>query len=213
MKVYIHYNGYDFAAPDPQLDRWNNYTNPDSAKMFLVCADSWARNGWKPVRLDSSLTRGFEFVGKLSGKRFEYPLECWNIWFQLEQLAKNGPIVFTTTDVLNNGLKPKSLTIPALDIGVSFNRPWSNSCMVVTEKFCEFAIDRIYSVDAGTYELPKCEIITDEAIMREWGSAMQLKLDYTSIACITRDWQEYPLIHYPRSSLARGLQYYDVYEK
>lgn len=215
MKVYIHYNARDFIAPNGQNDRWNNYTNPDSAKMFLVCAESWKRQGFEPVRLNSFGVSGFHFNGELkriqvhdnmTGKTdFEYPLEFWNVWFQLRKLA---PCLFVTIDVINFGLKEREMKLVChltFESALTFNKTpnWSNSCCYVSREFCDWAIDTIYKVDSGKLAMPRCIITTDEAIMRE-----NLTFQHRVYTCYHESGN---LIHYHRSMLANALDLHPVY--
>lgn len=214
MKVYIHYNALDFGAPTGATDRWHNYTNPDSAKMFLVCAESWRRQGFEPIRLNSHGVTGFRFKGALNCA-FEYPLEFWNIWFQLLKLA---PCFFTSIDVINYGFSNHECerlclnqyavrAYPGNMYSLSFNATenWTNACCFVTKEFCENAIDLCYQVDSGKLPIPGCVVTTDEAILRENRDKLGPHLIYTCYHSRSH------LVHYHRSMLVNALDLHPVY--
>lgn len=210
MKILIHYNGYDFAAPNSQDDVWSNYRNPDSAKMFLVCAESWERAGWQVDRLDTTLTKGFSFSGKLH-RIFEYPLPLWNLWYAARMQA---PCWIVTTDVINYGFTPEQAAqlVKLVDDtqGISLTVPWSNSCFWTSQVFAQGVIDLIYKVDRGERELPKCNIITDEAIIRESQMVSKCCVKYVMNARIETQWQYSQLLHFPRSGLVRAIDSINV---
>jgi hypothetical protein len=215
MKIYIHWNGFDFYAPPGSDDKWENYRNPDSAKMFLVCAASWRMHGWEPVRLDSSnVPNAFRFRNRLAGK-LAYPRELWDIWYQFTVLA---PCWFATTDVINYGFEPafaKSLSnLIGPHQGLSLYGPsWSNCAMFVTKEFAARIICRIIAVDGGDAPFPSCVIPTDEAIIREWADAesTNYKVQANQISLPL----EYPftstLVHYGRSTLQRSIDQYSTF--
>lgn len=217
MKVYIHYNARDFLAPNPQDDRWHNYSNPDSAKMFCVCADSWNQGGFQPVRLDSSQVDGFKFKGKLIphantfGKC--YPLEFWNVWFLLKKLA---PCLWVTTDVINwrmttfdmmRHIEIAQRIWRSKQIPICWNAQnvWTNSCSYVTPEFCQYVIDTCIGVDAGRLPLPQCELVSDESILRETINRFEHEVFPSVGISAVNLFPGAPLIHYPRSSLTRGI--------
>jgi len=215
MKIYIHYNAYDFLAPPAQDDCWRNYTNPDSAKMFLVCAESWKRQGWTPVRLDTANVRpGFQFSGVLKDQPKFYPLELWNIWFKLTELA---PCWVTSTDVINFGF-----IHPAWDKNVTWNmgdNAWTNAVMHVTPAFCDLVIRTVKAVDSGELPPPKSTIITDENIIRDCLSSVNSQSGgyYShhwsySRFCYLVNGPANPrcrLVHFPRSILRDGVNLYN----
>lgn len=216
MNIYIHWNGYDFEAPEPQKDVWCNYQNPDSAKMLLVCAASWRFKGWNPVRLDSSNVKdGFKFTGMLhhgpntpmlATGQLHYPVELWNVWFMLRDLA---PCWVITTDMLNRNFQPeqaKQLELDHHGLAISLQKPWTNAAMFVTRWFCMHVIKTIMDVDEGILPMPAGQIITDEMIIRERNMMQYVCHPIGRFAWVDDKWDEAQLLHFSRSSILRGLE-------
>lgn len=205
MNIYIHYNGHDFFAPKGEDDVWTNYRNPDSAKMFLVCADSWERNGWTPVRLDTSNIKGFEFSGACVPLLEHWPLPMWNTWFMLRELA---PCMFCTIDTINNGLGVENPIIShdylAHDHCVSYSSNFTMHAFYCGQDFPSLVIDTIYRADRGELPLPQTMHVSDEQIIRQHLSEKFYFIPRMKFSRINKD-DNSMLTIYPRSILARAL--------
>jgi len=205
--IHIHYNASDFVAPDSANDYWQNYLNPDSAKMFLVCADSWETAGWQPRRFVSRKTNGFNFTGALVPHVKRYPIEFWNTWFDLHSACQiGGPdIYFCTIDTINQHLLPEALPLISKHEGaLSGGKMFTLSFMRVNEAFCENVIIHLNAVDAGEAPLPMCNHISDESIIREKFLDVPC-LDIIDFSRISSAWKTAPLLHYSRSMVVRAM--------
>ncbi len=215
--IHIHYNASDFSAPDGENDYWRNYLNPDSAKMFLVCAESWLRHGWQVKRLVSPTHTGFVFLDKLKqvkgnihsnyvDKALQYPIEFWNWWFVVHKFCDSKGMFICTTDCINNGFTPEKAVFKLsarISDNVSFGKDWTNTCCYVTTQSAREAIQACYSVDTGRLSMPEIMAVSDESIFRKHGHWQGMDLLATPF--LDKGWEEKLLLHYSRSMLVRGI--------
>jgi len=128
--VYLFYNGDDIHVPDErEYCKWNEYKNPDSAKMAWVCADSWFRHGWTVKRLRCG-NRNASFDGRLA--RSPYP---YNDFLRELHGAMTDDVLqraaFTTSDVVNNGFAPMTDLISSQDY-ICLNHSFTMAAGIVT---------------------------------------------------------------------------------
>lgn len=150
--VYMHHNKRPFTRLSEQ---WPHYANLDSAKLFIMAATSWERQGWEVVRVDTGeVKHGFHFIGALA--RHHLPVEYWNVWKIYEQLA---PCWVTHTDVLN--LSFKAASPPKLNDGHAMTctpepyPPIWVAAIYVTRGWVEKLCELITALDLGVLPHPR----------------------------------------------------------
>lgn len=195
MKAYIFYNGDDVGLPDEtEQSNWGGYLNPDSAKMFAVCAESWRRAGWEIERL--KLGKHYPFWrGRLAKSAYPYN---HLISFLAGNRQFDEGIMLVTTDVINYGFyewsinKTRYADIPALHFTMSVG--WFSS------QFLYDAFMLLVKYDAGEFaDVPEH---TDENVLRHHGKV----LSHSGLDSYCR--LSKGLMHYSRSMLKRELNKY-----
>jgi len=216
MNIYLFFNNPCRLPVDG--DKWNNWQDPDTTKLAWVCGESWRRAGWEVKRLSAYWLEQFQpFTGRLAESVKQYPFEYWNFWFQALRICRiHGPTWFTTIDVINFGnWRPQhardaidNLINPApycqvaapLDIITLQRQHFSASALRLTEAGCKQAIDLVRRYDAGEFATIPIDLVSDETIVREYGTYSNLKVcGYP----VEHDAFMQPLVHVTKSTLVR----------
>jgi len=212
MNIYLFFNNPCRLPADG--DKWNNWQDPDTTKLAWVCGESWRRAGWKVKRLPKETEHPYvfqTFYGRLAESVLQYPFEYWNFWFQaLKVCEKEGATWFTTIDVINFGgwdtidmqtdILKLELDKQPLDIITLQSQHFSASALRLTVAGCLQAIDLIRRYDAGEFATIPCDLVSDETILRYYGTYSNLKV---CAYPVEENASDYPLIHVTKSTLAR----------
>lgn len=201
------------TIPDGQLDTWGNYEEPDLWRMFLVCAKSWERHGWKVNRFKADMKapgRFTSFRSPVLRRSIEqgYTLKYWNQWFAIVELFRQTGekwLWFTTNDVLNNFLTVKQSV--GYECLADSERAYFINCETERHSHAVFAcrveyaiamIETIQRVDVGDiHPDTTISLVSDESIARDCLKVM----DFHARCCKIGFDYGYPLNHIARSIL------------
>lgn len=202
MNLYLFFNNPCRLPADG--DKWNNWQDPDTTKLAWVCGESWRRNGWNVKRLPPMPANSFGFLpfkGRLAESVKFYPFEYWNFWFQALQVCRReGATWFTTIDVINFAMSVEDVRYAQGDIVTLQAQHFSASALRLTEAGCKQAIDLIRRYDAGEFATIPVDLVSDETILRFYGTYSNLKL---AAYPVEENANRYPVIHVTKSTLAR----------
>lgn len=216
--VHIFYNGNELlGVPSSTSDVWTNYVYPDAIKMFIAAAHSWEKYGWKVVRYatntDEIRDNGFKpFEGRLKNPR--YPEDFWNNLVAMEFI---GPGLFTTTDVINNGLTPEMAEASTFELrndnqAITTRAGFTMATIFAGPVWCRKQRSLIERYDlgldecAGDDKILKTMMVSDESIIRIFGNFSTAPL--MKYALVEAGWQTSPLIHIPRSVLQHADKHF-----
>jgi len=186
----------------PRNNDWEKFGNIDALRTYLICADSWHRNGWKINRLSTvggtyPITP-FLGAGRIKNQFHWYPERYWQFIAKAKSVAQPGLNWFVTIDVINNYFGADYFVPEPLEGCVSFQREhFSLSFFAATPEWLNAAEKILIDYDRG--ELPEIKgatYISDERILREYS------------AFVSKPLQEFasnksglPLTHFARSTL------------
>lgn len=221
--VHIWFNGGEVILPKD--NGWEKFGDIDALRTFLICAESWQRNGWEVKRL-STLPVGNEKFDPISA-RFNYSLtpfhypefgpsrgyagrvnkqfhwykpEMWQYLAKLKSLCESGKDIMTASmDVINFGFTPGD--VPQVYGGeMLYFQPehFSLSSFVTTWPWLNRAEEIVMEYDRGELPEIRADYISDERILREYGTGRSHAVQ--KFACNPGP---APLIHFARSTLAR----------
>lgn len=184
--AHIFYNGDDLHCPnETEASNWGAYKNPDSGKMFAVCADSWERHGWQVERL--MLNRAWPVFGRF--KQSNYPYNALIPALFNYTVARSG-IFIVTTDVINLGFVPEMVN-PTFYADIPFPHFTMAAGWFSRKWICE-ANRILFDYAHGKYaDLTEH---TDENVLRHYMPDMQQYCFATSL-----------VKHYSRSMIEREL--------
>jgi hypothetical protein len=217
--VHIFFNGSEVNFP-PNND-WEKFTGLDAARTFLICADSWRRNGWEVKRFSTAPEPGrgesyydfpptpfHPFTGRVKDQYHWYPADYWQFIAKAKAILNPEEWgMFVTMDVINLNFQPPHLEfIYSGDLAkgcVSFqNEHFSMSSIYCSREWLVEAERILIQYDRGELpEIPKATYISDERILREYSIHAQFKTQ--EFACGNNS---APLIHYARSTLANNYR-------
>lgn len=205
-KIHIFFNGEGVVFPD--RNDWEKFKELDAVRTFLICADSWRRAGWEPVRL-STVGAGVTFKeqpflshGRVQEQYAWYPAPMWQFISKAIDVASdpNGIYHFATMDVINQGFTPPAFFMPPCGCVTYQKEHFSMSFISCTRAWLLKAALILADYDNGTLARINRDYISDESILREYA---EFKL--TPLQAFACDPQKtcFPLLHYARSTLAR----------
>lgn len=213
--VHIWFNGRGVYLP--ANNDWEKFGEVDALRTFLICANSWTRNGWQVKRLITSplpiMLNNVEYApeyiftptpflpnGRAASAYWWYPSEMWQYIAKCKAVVEPGFNLFVSMDVINNGLLPEYLKNYDENLGcVSFQKEhFSLSAFMATPNWLIKAENVLLAYDRGELPEIRSNYVSDERILRDYlpgfnagGQKFACALGY-----------EY-LIHFSRSSLAQ----------
>lgn len=205
-KIHIFFNGEGVVFPD--RNDWEKFQELDAVRTFLICAESWRRAGWEPVRF-STVGAGVTFeaqkflpAGRIAEQFKWYPAPMWQFIAKALDVATDphGIYHFATMDVINHGFTPPAFFIPPCGCVTYQKEHFSMSFISCTRAWLLKAAAILNQYDAGELkEIPR-DYISDESILREYAEFKLTPLQ--AFACDPMK-QHFPLLHYARSTVAR----------
>ncbi|MCI0554491.1 MAG: hypothetical protein L0287_26380 [Anaerolineae bacterium] len=204
MNVYIFYNNDEFhAAKD---NAWEKFKGVDTARLFLACAESWRRNGWNPVRISTKEATEFDvFTGQITKSFHWYPQSYWRFIPHIRERFKDAynPQMFTTIDVFNYGFSPLIAEGLSGSGCISFQREhFSMSTILCNRQWRADALNCLIRYDRGELPALNHEYVSDETILREYGSYEIFPIQSFPISPSA---MSSSLLHYARSAVSRAI--------
>jgi hypothetical protein len=217
--VNIFFNGDECFFPGDAA--WEKFLGLDTARLFLVCAESWERNGWDVRRLS---TLGGEYTrtpfdyknGKCSDSFHWYPAEFWQFIAKAKHVAakdKTRLHWFATIDIINLGFRGDlaegfrdSKTQDCVKLNLQREHD-SLGCFAADFAWLEYAESVLLSYDAGRLAALDREYVSDETILREYARHGRVNTDAMSFACNTEK-DTFKLLHFSRSAVRPAFTSY-----
>jgi hypothetical protein len=218
--IHIFYNGFDYSCPLPQDDKWSNYVNSTSPRMFLQTAVSWQRNGWEVRRISSVNVGGinapesFCFKGRLRESLERYPYHYWNLWKLLADMPEPCKWV-CNMDCYNQDYTPEEAHLDLRSqqasqgcmsgaVCLHVNR-WSNAIFYAGPSFAQRVCDMIEDYDEGHGEPLVTDFVHDELLIRELLQKHYVTVPRCDFGFIKPHWEKAPLINISRSTISRAM--------
>jgi len=210
--VHLFFNGDECFFPPGAA--WEKFRGLDAARTFLICAESWRRNGWDVARLstlerDSFIPTPFLADGECSRSWHWYPEPFWQFIAKAKAIARVEPSAwhwFGTIDVINFGFKEP---FPPQDEATcrrihecgcaSYQREhFSMSLICCRLDWLEEAERLLIAYDQRKLASLNREYTSDETILRVYARAVLVPL-MTFANNTEKD--GFPLCHFSRSAV------------
>lgn len=209
MKLYVFWNGEEMETW-PAADHWHNWPpNLDTARLAWTQRENWRLFGFDAQFISTSAEEPMRFRGRLASTA--YPEPRWRLWKALaRQLAATEATVaaWTTIDVWNRSLTPEMLAPEAerfaeapQQICSFMDAHISLAAGMITAEGCRRLENLLYQYDASELAEVRCELPSDESILRERGAALVHHLPIMGMSHNAESYESRPLLHFPRSEL------------
>ena len=207
--VHIFFNNRESVIPENS--EWEKFEGHDSLRLALFAAESWRRQGWDPKFFNTRDMGPTELSARWPFKRLsdKYPLDFYLWWYKVAELAGNGAW-FSTIDVFNFNFKPEHVSgiynAAAMESGclILQKSTFSYSCFWCDSDWAWQAICLLLAFEDGRIDVPPCDLISDEHVLRNhaaWGQFGIMAFMYAET-----DWQTAPLLHLSRSCLQHPVR-------
>lgn len=215
--VHIFFNGHDCYCPPGAV--WEKFVGLDSMRIFLVCAESWRRNGWKVKRLttadDGSYRKiNYDLVKGECRKSFDwYPLPFWQFIPKAKAIAakaKNRLHYFATIDCINFAYTGDCVREVKVSDCVCVNLQKEHASLgafAADFEWLDYAEEILRQYDCGRLAPLNREYTSDETILREYARHGRVNTDAMTFACNTEK-DKFPLVHFSRSACKPALDTY-----
>lgn len=223
--INIFFNGLECYFPDGAA--WEMFQGLDTARVFLICAECWHRNGWNVKRLSTVQIANEHFKptrflrdGECSKSWDWYPEIFWQFIAKAKTVAASDSAVihwFTTIDVLNFGFKGDKWRIvpPLLKRGEAFCISPQREHFSLALIGCNLAwlvqAERILlDYDAGILPSLNRVYTSDETILRTYSPRNEIRtIGEMTFSCNTAK-DTLPLCHFARSAVKPSFDSYQL---
>lgn len=196
----------------PENNDWEKFVGLGDLRSFLICADSWARNGWEVRRL-TTLARGytptpFLACGNIQKNFWWYPAILWRFIGAARAVAQPGANWFTQGDVFNlefwgrhYASLPDIQKLLEATGAVYFQvETFTLATFVCTPEWLDTAEKTLMRYDNGELPEIKTTYVCEDQIFRQYGPALA-HFPRQKFSCVSGP---SPLIHYARVGLPRA---------